>query len=297
MPLLLPSQTYFANGQPIYAAASEAGVGSVNALTGALTVAGGQGIAVTESGQTITLALTGTPSGVTELNSLQGSLAVVAGTGVGVSVASPNISVANSGVLSLNSLSGATTLAAGTGITLTPAGQTITVAATGGVSGVPALTSCTYSGVTVSGGSTNPVAIGPGQAAFGDLGLSAQMVTDFTNGATGSYVVEWQAGWGLRDVGQGAVTLTLYGAGAATNYPLTDEPVFFANNSFIGTVGMYGNINLPINAVRAAIGPPYALTSGGTGYVFGYLNACNKAVYQQAYPLRFSSVYYPLGAQ
>src|SRR5215471_1691830 len=77
------------------------GVSSFNTLTGAVTLAGGNNVTLTPTGNTITIDAAG----------------------------------GSSGVSSLNTLTGAVTLAQGNNVTLVPSGNTITINAAGGAGG------------------------------------------------------------------------------------------------------------------------------------------------------------------
>ena len=103
-----------ANTQAI--AALNAGTGTVktvNNLTGAVTLAPGNNVTITPSGNTLTIAATGGTAGVS----------------------------------SVNNVTGAVNLVAGSNVTISPSGQNITIEATGGGSaGVTSVTAATASG-------------------------------------------------------------------------------------------------------------------------------------------------------
>jgi hypothetical protein len=84
-------------------------VETVNGLTGAVGVTGGTDISVSLSGQTLTIAYTG--SAVTSFNGLtgevQGVSEALAGTGIFVSAATGSVTITNTGVQSFNGNTGA----------------------------------------------------------------------------------------------------------------------------------------------------------------------------------------------
>jgi len=128
-----------------------AGVTSLNALTGALTLKAGNGISITPSGSAISIAFTGGgSSGLTSVThdaSLSGagtgaSPLAIATSGVGNSqlaagaVTAPKIA-SGQVVTAINGLHDNLTLAAGSNVTITPNGSTLTVASSGGHLALP----------------------------------------------------------------------------------------------------------------------------------------------------------------
>ncbi len=140
------------NWSPIRTTVGSAAVDSVNSLIGALTLAAGSGITISESGgDTVTIAATGNLPSLVLTGSTSGALTLQAAaitTNHTIKMPAAQGSAGTflkndgsgnltwdtggvSGVTSFNTLTGNITLAAGTGISLTPSGSTVTVAATG----------------------------------------------------------------------------------------------------------------------------------------------------------------------
>jgi len=153
-----------------------AGVTSLNALTGALTLKAGNGISITPSGSSIAIAYTGGGgSGITSVT----HDASLAGSGTG---ASP-LGVADGQVVrSVNGLHDNITLAAGPNVTITPNGTTITIASSPGGLTLPFVGSTSTSGtafqVTNSGG---------GNAIIGEASSGTALTGLGGSSATGVY--------------------------------------------------------------------------------------------------------------
>lgn len=100
------------------------GVTSVNTLQGALTIAGGSGIAISGAGSTITVTAVGASNPVASLNTLSGNLNLVGDQGVTVTAQGADTLLisydggASVSVTSLNDLTGALNIVAGDGITI-----------------------------------------------------------------------------------------------------------------------------------------------------------------------------------
>ena len=130
-----------ANAQAI--AALNAGTGTVktvNNLTGAVTLAPGNNVTITPSGNTLTIAATGGggTAGVSSVNNVTGAVNLVAGSNVSITPSGQNITIAASGggsagVASVNGITGPVTISAGSGagIDVNASGSRITIDNTG----------------------------------------------------------------------------------------------------------------------------------------------------------------------
>lgn len=130
-----------ANTQAI--AALNAGTGTVktvNNLTGAVTLAPGNNVTITPSGNTLTIAATGGggTAGVSSVNNVTGAVNLVAGNNVSITPSGQNITIAASGggsagVASVNGITGPVTISAGSGagIDIYESGSRITIDNTG----------------------------------------------------------------------------------------------------------------------------------------------------------------------
>ena len=130
-----------ANTQAI--AALNAGTGTVktvNTLTGDVTLAAGNNVTITPSGNTLTIAATGggSTAGVSSVNNVTGAVNLVAGRNVTISPSGQNITIAatgggSAGVASVNGITGPVTISAGSGagIEIYEDGSRITIDNTG----------------------------------------------------------------------------------------------------------------------------------------------------------------------
>ena len=130
-----------ANAQAI--AALNAGTGTVktvNNLTGAVTLAPGNNVTITPSGNTLTIAATGGggTAGVSSVNNVTGAVNLVAGSNVSITPSGQNITIAatgggSAGVASVNGITGPVTISAGSGagIDVNASGSRITIDNTG----------------------------------------------------------------------------------------------------------------------------------------------------------------------
>ena len=128
-----------ANTQAI--AALNAGTGTVktvNNLTGAVTLAPGNNVTITPSGNTLTIAATGGTAGVSSVNNVTGAVNLVAGSNVSITPSGQNITIAatgggSAGVASVNGITGPVTISAGSGagIDVNASGSRITIDNTG----------------------------------------------------------------------------------------------------------------------------------------------------------------------
>ena len=149
---------------------SDAGVSSLNALTGALTLEQGDNVTITEDGQSIRIDAAGGGAGVSSLNTLTGAVALQEGDNVSITPDGQNLRIdaAAVGVSSLNTLEGAVALAAGENVTITPDGQTLVIDATTG-SGVNGI-------ARIDGGTGISVANATGPTA--EISIAANSITD-----------------------------------------------------------------------------------------------------------------------
>ena len=130
-----------ANTQAI--AALNAGTGTVktvNTLTGNVTLAAGNNVTITPSGNTLTIAATGggSTAGVSSVNNVTGAVNLVAGRNVTISPSGQNITIeatggGSAGVASVNGITGPVTISAGSGagIDIYEDGSRITIDNTG----------------------------------------------------------------------------------------------------------------------------------------------------------------------
>lgn len=130
-----------ANTQAI--AALNAGTGTVktvNTLTGNVTLAAGNNVTITPSGNTLTIAATGGggTAGVSSVNNVTGAVNLVAGSNVSITPSGQNITIASTGggsagVASVNGITGPVTISAGSGagIDVNASGSRITIDNTG----------------------------------------------------------------------------------------------------------------------------------------------------------------------
>ena len=116
-------------------AAPDAGVSSLNSLTGAVNITAGTNVTINVAGRDIEISASG-GGAVDDVNGETGSVTLVAGTGIGVNAqaGTGNIEISSTGVDDVNGETGIITLVAGTGIDIDPQAGTgnIEISATGG---------------------------------------------------------------------------------------------------------------------------------------------------------------------
>lgn len=165
-----------------------AGVSSLNALFGALTLLAGSGISIVTAGANITLANTG----VLSLNALTGALQLLAGAGLALTTAGSALTLANTGVLSLNGLAGNPSITAGSNVTVTVAGTNIQIAASGGVLSLNALTGA----LSITAGTGISVTPGAPNIAIANTGVTSAVAGNniSVSGATGAVTIATNVG-------------------------------------------------------------------------------------------------------
>jgi hypothetical protein len=195
---------------------SNSGVLSVNAATGAVSVAAGTGIGVSTVSGTITVSNTG----VTAVNTFTGGVTVAAGTGISVTNTTGTVTVANTGVLSVNGNTGAVS-----GIAVT-SGTLAQFAATTSAQLAGVISDKTGSGALVFANSpslTTPTISSGGATFNGTTGTTVLKAA-----ATASGTVTMPAATGTMaltsDIGNGQITVT-----ASTG--LSGTTSFYTNQS------------------------------------------------------------------
>ncbi|MBL0175765.1 MAG: hypothetical protein IPP94_10940 [Ignavibacteria bacterium] len=115
-------------------------VRSVNGQQGTLTLQGGGGTTITNSGTAFTISSTGGGgTGIQGVQSTDGSLSITNPNGPTANLGIAPNQVVKSVTVGATTLRDAVTLTAGSGITLTPAGNAVTIAASGGSTGIQTL--------------------------------------------------------------------------------------------------------------------------------------------------------------
>lgn len=260
------------NTNPLLPSVSNAGVVTLNDLTGGLsfiTAGDGLSLAVADPELTLTntgvtsLSIDGTPltgnllflyndnglgmtlgdsqftlanTGVTSLNGLTADLSIASGAGTSVSVGSGTVTVSNTGVTSLNGQTGDTSIINGNGTAVQLVGGSVAVDNTG----ILSLNGLTAN-VSIASGTGTSISVGSGTVTINNAGVTS--VNTLTGGLT------LAAGSGISVTPSGGNTLTVASTGATFFVESYDIYVAPNGNDTTGT----GSQQNPYQTIGKAI--------------------------------------------
>lgn len=226
------------NTNPLLPSVSNAGVVTLNDLTGGLSfITAGDGLSLAVADPELTLTNTGVTSLSINGTPLTGNLLFLYNdNGLGMTLGDSQFTLANTGVTSLNGLTGDTSIASGAGTSISVGSGTVTVSNTG-VTSLNGLTT----DLSIASGTGTSISVGSGTVTINNAGVTS--VNTLTGGLT------LAAGSGISVTPSGGNTLTVASTGATFFVESYDIYVAPNGNDTTGT----GSQQNPYQTIGKAI--------------------------------------------